>query len=81
MDHVAPLHRTYGLELDRLAARLVEQPRAAAEQQRRLVIVTTNHEWRELAGRVGGPTASRLRRLTRELHVDARDDYRERAAA
>ncbi|TML51009.1 MAG: hypothetical protein E6G16_07995 [Actinobacteria bacterium] len=51
------------------------------EQQRRLVIVTTNHEWRELAGRVGGPTASRLRRLARELHVDARDDYRERAAA
>jgi replicative DNA helicase len=51
------------------------------EQQRRLVIVTTNHEWRELAGRVGGPTASRLRRLTREVHVDARTDFRERAAA
>jgi DNA replication protein DnaC len=51
------------------------------EQQRRLVIVTTNHEWRELAGRVGGPTASRLRRLTREVHVDARADYRERDAA
>ena len=40
--------------------------------------MTTNHEWRELAGRVGGPTASRLRRLTREVHVDARDDFRER---
>jgi DNA replication protein DnaC len=51
------------------------------EQQRRLVIVTTNHEWRELAGRVGAPTASRLRRLTREVHVDARTDYREREAA
>jgi DNA replication protein DnaC len=51
------------------------------EQQRRIVIVTTNHEWRELAGRVGGPTASRLRRLARELHVDARSDYREREAA
>jgi DNA replication protein DnaC len=51
------------------------------EQQRRLVIVTTNDEWRELAGRVGGPTASRLRRLTREVHVDARQDYRERNAA
>ena len=51
------------------------------EQQRRLVIVTTNHEWQELAGRVGGPTASRLRRLTREVHVDARTDFRERAAA
>jgi DNA replication protein DnaC len=51
------------------------------EQQRRLVIVTTNHEWRELAGRVGGPTASRLRRLTREVHVDARQDFRERHAA
>jgi DNA replication protein DnaC len=51
------------------------------EQQRRLVIVTTNHEWRELAGRVGGPTASRLRRLAREVHVDARTDFRERVAA
>jgi DNA replication protein DnaC len=51
------------------------------EQQRRLVIVTTNHEWQELAGRVGAPTASRLRRLTREVHVDARVDYREREAA
>jgi len=51
------------------------------EQQRRLVIVTTNHEWQELAGRVGGPTASRLRRLAREVHVDARADYRSREAA
>ena len=51
------------------------------EQQRGLVIVTTNHDWATLAGRVGGPTASRLRRLTREVHVDARDDFRERAAA
>jgi DNA replication protein DnaC len=51
------------------------------EQQRSLLIVTTNHEWGELAGRVGGPTASRLRRLTREVHVDARADYRERDAA
>jgi DNA replication protein DnaC len=51
------------------------------EQQRRLVIVTTNHEWQELAGRVGGPTASRLRRLTREVHVAARQDFRERDAA
>jgi len=51
------------------------------EQSRRLVIVTTNHEWRELAERVGGPTASRLRRLAREVHVDARADYRARTAA
>src|SRR5204862_147323 len=51
------------------------------EQERRLVIVTTIHEWRELASRVGGPTASRLRRLTREVHVDARQDYREQHAA
>jgi DNA replication protein DnaC len=51
------------------------------EQQNRLVIVTTNHDWGELAGRVGGPTASRLRRLTREVHVDARNDFRERDAA
>jgi len=51
------------------------------EQARRLVIVTTNHEWRELADRVGGPTASRLRRLAREVHVDARHDFRERVAA
>lgn len=51
------------------------------EQQRGLVIVTTNHDWPELAARVGGPTASRLRRLARDVHVDARDDYRGRAAA
>ncbi|HLX32786.1 MAG TPA: ATP-binding protein [Gaiellaceae bacterium] len=51
------------------------------EQQRSLLVVTTNHDWAELAGRVGGPTASRLRRLTREIHVDARDDFRQRDAA
>jgi DNA replication protein DnaC len=51
------------------------------EQQRGLVIVTTNHDWGTLAGRVGGPTASRLRKLAREVHVEARDDFRERAAA
>jgi DNA replication protein DnaC len=51
------------------------------EQQRGLAIVTTNWEWSELAARVGGPTASRLRRLAREVHVDARQDYREHAAA
>src|SRR5215468_7852988 len=39
------------------------------EQQRGLVIVTTNHDWATLAGRVGGPTASRLRKLAREVHV------------
>lgn len=47
------------------------------EQERLLLIVTTNCTWGELAARVGGPTASRLRRLTQELHVDARRDYRE----
>jgi DNA replication protein DnaC len=51
------------------------------EQQRGLLIVTTNHDWPELAARVGAPTASRLRRLTRDVPVDARQDYRERAAA
>jgi DNA replication protein DnaC len=51
------------------------------EQQRGLVIVTTNLDGGALAGRVGGPTASRLRKLAREVHVDARDDFRERAAA
>ena len=50
------------------------------EQQRRLVIVTTNHDWPELAARVGAPTASRLRRLARDVHVDARRDYRELSA-
>jgi DNA replication protein DnaC len=48
------------------------------EQERLLTHVTTNCTWSELAARVGGPTASRLRRLTREVHVDARQDYRER---
>jgi len=47
------------------------------EQERLLTLVTTNCEWGELAGRVGGPTASRLRRLTREVHVDAQRDFRE----
>jgi DNA replication protein DnaC len=47
------------------------------EQESRLTIVTTNCTWGELAGRVGGPTASRLRRLTREVHVDARQDFRD----
>ena len=51
------------------------------EQQRRLVIVTTNHDWPELAARVGAPTASRLRRLARDVPVDAREDYRQRDAA
>lgn len=51
------------------------------EQQNRLLIVTTNCTWGELAGRVGAPTGSRLRRLAREVHVDARQDYRERDAA
>jgi DNA replication protein DnaC len=47
------------------------------EQERLLTLVTTNCTWGELAQRVGGPTASRLRRLTQEVHVDARRDYRE----
>lgn len=51
------------------------------EQQRGLVIVTTNHDWPELAARVGAPTASRLRRLARDVHVDAQQDYRQRDAA
>jgi DNA replication protein DnaC len=51
------------------------------EQQSRLLIVTTNCSWGELVGRVGAPTASRLRRLVRDVHVDARQDYRERNAA
>jgi DNA replication protein DnaC len=51
------------------------------EQQDRLLIVTTNCTWGELAGRVGGPSASRLRRLTREVGVDARQDFRERLSA
>ena len=51
------------------------------EQTSGLTIVTTNLDWGALAGRVGGPTASRLRKLAREVHVDARDDFRERTAA
>lgn len=51
------------------------------EQQRGLVVVTTNHDWPELAARVGAATASRLRRLARDVAVDARQDYRERQAA
>jgi DNA replication protein DnaC len=51
------------------------------EQARLLTLVTTNCDPRELANRVGGPTASRLRRLVREVHVDARRDYREHEAA
>jgi DNA replication protein DnaC len=50
------------------------------EQESLLTIVTTNCTWGELAGRVGAPTASRLRRLVREVHVDARQDFRERLA-
>jgi DNA replication protein DnaC len=51
------------------------------EQAKLLTLVTTNCDPRELAARVGGPTASRLRRLVREVHVDAREDYRARDAA
>lgn len=51
------------------------------EQAQLLTLVTTNCDPRELAARVGGPTASRLRRLVREVHVDARQDFRERDAA
>jgi len=47
------------------------------EQERLLTLVTTNCEPSELTGRVGGPTASRLRRLTADVHVDARRDFRE----
>ena len=47
------------------------------EQERLLLIVTTNCDWGELAGRTGGPTASRLRRLCADVHVDARRDFRE----
>jgi len=47
------------------------------EQARRLTLVTSNCEWRELAGRVGGPTSSRLRRLAAEVPVEARRDFRE----
>lgn len=51
------------------------------EQQRLLMLVTTNCTWGELAGRVGAATASRLRKLVREVHVDAREDFRAREAA
>ena len=47
------------------------------EQERLLLLVTTNCTWGELAARVGGPAASRLRHLTREVPVDARRDFRE----
>lgn len=47
------------------------------EQTRRLTLVTSNCDWRELAARVGGPTASRLRRLVAEVPVEARQDFRE----
>ena len=47
------------------------------EQQRSLMIVTTNCSWGELAGRLGGPSASRLRKLCRDVEVDARRDFRE----
>jgi DNA replication protein DnaC len=47
------------------------------EQERRLMIVTTNSDWGALAGRIGGPAVSRLRRLCREIEVEARDDFRE----
>ncbi|GEM_PF-1346323 len=47
------------------------------EQTRRLTLVTTNCDRRELAARVGGPTASRLQRLVAEVAVEARRDFRE----
>jgi DNA replication protein DnaC len=47
------------------------------EQERLLMIVTTNCNWGELAGRIGGPSASRLRRLCRDIDVDAQRDFRE----
>ena len=47
------------------------------EQARLLTLVTTNCDPGELATRVGGPTASRLRRLAAGVHVDARRDFRE----
>ena len=47
------------------------------EQERQLLLVPTNCTWGELAGRIGGPAASRLRRLTQDVHVDARRDFRE----
>ena len=47
------------------------------EQERLLTLVTTNCEPRELAARVGGPAASRLRRLAADVQVEARRDFRE----
>ena len=47
------------------------------EQARLLTLVTTNCEPRELTSRVGGPTASRLRRLAADVPVEARQDFRE----
>lgn len=47
------------------------------EQERLLMIVTTNCSWDELAGRIGGPSASRLRRLCRDVDIEARQDFRE----
>jgi DNA replication protein DnaC len=47
------------------------------EQARLLTLVTTNCDPRELASRVGGATASRLRRLATEVPVDAQRDFRE----
>jgi DNA replication protein DnaC len=47
------------------------------EQERLLTLVTTNCEPGELAARVGGPTASRLRRLAADVEVAARRDFRE----
>lgn len=46
------------------------------EQERLLTFVTTNCTPGELAARVGGPAMSRIARLCREEHVDARQDYR-----
>lgn len=47
------------------------------EQEQLLMIVTTNCSWNELAGRLGGASVSRLRRLCRDVEVDARQDFRE----
>ena len=47
------------------------------EQARSLMIVTTNCSGGELAGRLGGPSASRLRKLCRDVEVEARQDFRE----
>jgi DNA replication protein DnaC len=47
------------------------------EQARLLTLVTSNCNPRELAARIGRPTASRLRRLAAEVEVEARRDFRE----